>query len=149
VQQQDVLQKLTDAFGGHFIIENTPSLTAALVNKDKLQDWVAARELFTIKLQVHSILNNEDIRSHRDIKQAITQSNQLQALEHFIVRPGDEVHLLVTDSLGDTVCEVRKAIGQSSTIASTPVLSLSTNSMFSSSANAAVSVDELTLDIAP
>ncbi|MGV3740318.1 MAG: VWA domain-containing protein, partial [Gammaproteobacteria bacterium] len=118
VEQPEVLYTLTQTFGSGFFIAATTELEKILEKHGELQNWAAARDLFTTRIQVQQNLNNEIVgSSHTSV---MMQSNQVEELPSFIVQPGDNVKIEVFDSFNNVLVSTQKIIGPGPIRARTP-----------------------------
>ncbi len=106
VKQPDVLHQMVKVFGSHVLKTDTSDFQKALSEKGKLQEWAAARELFTCRLEVTDssglgAQTQEYVRSY-------DMSGQFVALKPKQYKDGETLHLTITDGNGKTLLDDKK-----------------------------------------
>ena len=115
--QPDVLHQVARAFNSLVIKANSPDFVAALSESQKLQEWAAARELFTCRLDVTSARSDS---ASEEYVRTYDMCGQFVALAPKRCKTDETLHLKVVDGNGVTLIEDHKPPAQKPV--ATPVL---------------------------
>ncbi|HHT0593345.1 TPA: VWA domain-containing protein [Legionella anisa] len=108
--QPDVLHHVAEVFGSLVLDTDTIDFTEALSKKGKLQEWAAARELFTCRLQVTNS-TNLDAKSEEYVR-SYDMSGQFVALKPNQYKNNEALHLTITDSNGTVLLDDKKSFAK-------------------------------------
>ncbi|AWN75598.1 vWA domain-containing protein [Legionella anisa] len=108
--QPDILHQVADTFGSLVLYTDTIDFTEALSKKGKLQEWAAARELFTCRLEV---TNGSDLGAKsEEYVRSYDMSGQFVALKSNQHKDNETLHLTITDSSGNTLLDDKKSFAK-------------------------------------
>ncbi|MGQ3890299.1 VWA domain-containing protein [Legionella sp. CNM-1927-20] len=107
ITQPDILHKVAETFASAVLNTDTIDFTEALSKKGKLQEWAAARELFTCRLEV-SCSSNQDVKSDEYLR-SYDMSGQFVALKSGQYSTNESLHLTVMDSQGNILLDDKKS----------------------------------------
>lgn len=110
VKQPEVLQKVANAFASPIINTNTVDFIEALSQQDKLQEWAAARELFTCRLEVAGS-STLDTQSEEYVC-SFDMSGQFVALKPQLHKNNERLHLTITDSNGKILLDDQRSLAK-------------------------------------
>jgi hypothetical protein len=104
---QEQLTAIVDAFQSSLIMYKSADLQAALMNAGRLQEWVAARDLFTTRILLTATNGHETL-----IESAMSanQVGQLVSLKSFEAAPGDTISFTIEDGTGKNILQWKKSL---------------------------------------
>ncbi|CAM2849837.1 marine proteobacterial sortase target protein [Legionella steigerwaltii] len=111
-KQPEVLHKVAQAFDSPVLETNTIDFTAALSEKGKLQEWAAARELFTCRLEIADS-SGLDTKSEEYV-QSCDMSGQFVALKPQQYQNNESLHLTIKDGNGKTLLDDKRSLAKKS-----------------------------------
>ncbi|MCE0721690.1 MULTISPECIES: VWA domain-containing protein [Legionella] len=110
ITQPDILHQVAETFGSLVLNTDTVDFTEALSKKGKLQEWAAARELFTCRLEV---TNGSDLDAKsEEYVRSYDMSGQFVALKPNQHKDNETLHLTITDSSGNTLLDDKKSFAK-------------------------------------
>ncbi|MGC1181971.1 VWA domain-containing protein [Legionella sp.] len=107
-KQPEVLHKMTELFSSSVLKTNTADFIVALSEKNRLQEWAAARELFTCSLE---IIENSDLNvESKQYVNSYNLSGQFVPFAPLLLSCKNEstLHVTVTDSDGNKLLDDTK-----------------------------------------
>ena len=109
-KQPEVLHKVAQVFDSPVLETDTADFTAALSKKDKLQEWAAARELFTCRLEVTGS-STLDVTSEEYVR-SCDLSGQFVALTPKLCKDHETLHIAITDGNGRKLIDDKKSFAK-------------------------------------
>ncbi|HHF7366040.1 TPA: VWA domain-containing protein [Legionella bozemanae] len=108
--QPEVLHHVVEVFGSLVLDTDTIDFTEALSKKGKLQEWAAARELFTCRLEV---TNSSDLDAKsEEYVHSCDMSGQFVALKPNQYKDNETLHLTITDGNGTILLDDKKVFAK-------------------------------------
>ncbi|WP_131783382.1 VWA domain-containing protein [Legionella gresilensis] len=114
VTQPEILRKVAETFSSPILYTDTIDFTEALSKKGKLQEWAAARELFTCRLEVTT--NSQQNTRSEEYLRSYDMSGQFVALKASQFKNDEIMHLTITDGNGNTLLDDKKSIAKDKTM---------------------------------
>ncbi|WP_419419007.1 VWA domain-containing protein [Legionella sp. D16C41] len=114
--QPDILHKVAEKFASAILYTDTIDFTEALSQKGKLQEWAAARDLFTCRLEV--LYSSNLAPSSEEYLRSYDMSGQFVALKPGQYKNNETLHLTITDSKGNTLLDDKKSFAENKIISS-------------------------------
>lgn len=111
--QPDILRQVAEAFGSPVLETNTIDFTAALSEKGKLQEWAAARELFTCRLEIADS-SSQNAQAEEYVR-SYDLSGQFVALKPKQYKNNESLHLTITDGNGNTLLDDQRSLAKKAT----------------------------------
>ncbi len=102
MEQPDILKQVAKLFGTEIINANNVDLIKSLEKTDKLQEWAAARELFSCKIVIDDEVSEEYV-------QAFDLSDQFVSLKSQECTSGI-IHLIIKDSAGTILLDDQRSL---------------------------------------
>ncbi|KTC91146.1 VWA domain-containing protein [Fluoribacter dumoffii] len=112
INQPEILHRITKAFGSLVLDTHTIDFFQALSEEGKLQEWAAARELFTCRLEIAGSSNLAP--EAEEYVYSLDMSGQFVALKSKQYKSGEILHLMVKDSSGTTLLDDTKPFAKKS-----------------------------------
>ncbi|BCA96583.1 hypothetical protein TUM19329_29440 [Legionella antarctica] len=109
-KQPEVLYRVAGVFGSLVINTNSSDFMDALSEKDQLQEWAAARELFTCRLEFAGS-SNSDTQTEEYVR-SYDMSGQFTALEPKYCNSDETLHLTIKDGNGKTLLDETRSFVQ-------------------------------------
>ncbi|WP_392538201.1 VWA domain-containing protein [Legionella sp. 227] len=110
IKQPEVLHQVAEVFGSPVLKTDTVDFTAALSEKGKLQEWAAARELFTSRVDIIDHLSL-DTKSEEYVL-SCDMSGQFVRLKPIECKNNEDVHLTITNGNGTTLLDDKKSLAK-------------------------------------
>lgn len=112
--QPEILAQLAKAFNSPIIETDTPDFAAALSEKGKLQEWAAARELFTCRLDITG-KSSAETKSEEYVC-SYDMSGQFTPLAPKQCKNNETLHLTITDGHGQTLLDDKKSLTKNTVV---------------------------------